>query len=1453
MRRRRQRFEFMLIAALALAVPASAQLIQDGIFRFHRGQGCGLDRQENSPNASFTLGDCIGSSFPGSGTMGITVTAPETITGTLIPDTFLMQLVTPITTSATATTTGKVIDDKSREPYSVVLTVTTFNAATRVGLLPSQICRKQVRADNVKAGASVTLTATNQCTWTELGLGYRGEGGPVGFQETEVEMHLFDKDGAYRNRYGGEINTLYAFLPRIDELVLFSVTPTSQPLAPDTEVDFTGRVSVLLRTRKNADLALRLVDDSGNLHGSSDFVRINSSFAATEHALTIPKVKIPGTPRLHLKAVLIDRLSASVFKETSVKSFNVATRCALEGILQTRFAFDTWWLPDLPVELIDTSTSNVVATTMSRPDPLRPEVKSFYCFNPSAGLDPGKQYRVRVRLHDGAAPINAKLMIFDRPDAPAPSEIQWKPFGVSGARGNRKDLIVRAGGDLDVPDPLSTTGAAATYWHLWQQIYELWPKMFPGRPLRGDLPVEVYLNGTPTSYYCPIERLPECRSASSITLFRDSSLPGSHPDVLRHEFGHHVIRELYGIGLVVPPEYDPSDTQRRSLSHGGYSNSYTSDSINEGFATFWAVVGNRILDGDAGGVMTVNGLSSTGALNPTHTGLSLEQNWPAWFHRRASDADPPQSPPREELSVAGILWDLVDTPGDAEPHADVKWGAFSPADSITVAPEVIMQAIAADIPNTLVELRSILINRLPAAMTRSENNPRRSGLSQLDEIFVMHRVFHDNGDWKYQLGETIGKPANGATWLGSDAEGKQPLSIPARPWRESVRKITGSNIRIELKDASGNVIDAGEVKVSFEFGAGFEHFNSTRMVPVQNGLLYFEMPPDHYPVRAVITVPGSTQEPLVIENASYWPAVAIATEQFAQKTFVFPKPAVTSLQPSSGAAGTTVVITGAGFSQIAPDNAVRFGDERAEVTAASPAGLTVVVPPAASGTPAVTVTVAGQQSNSMTFNVTLRGIEVTTTAITFGVISTGTSADRAITIRNTGSAAVTVQSIRGSTPVFSLVSPAAPFTIAPGATQTATVRFSPTAAGDFTTDLIVTSDDQARPQIMVYATAIAIRPLSPDIDIAPHGLNFGAVTPGANRTMSFALRNQGSAPLNVNAISITSPQFSVVSPSPPFSVEAGAEQDVVLRFAPSATGVQTATLTVANNDTTAPAVVIRLRGEGGAGSADAILSTDDGSLETAVAGNGVIVVNRLTPASYPATLKTIRLFLYQFPNQPNPTGAQIQLIAFAGAPGTNQPPIGPQVLFVQTVSVPAVTTAGAFFDFPVSGSATINGGDFYVGYRSPNPSAGVVYAADSNGPQQQRGFFSTDGGVTYQGPLVAAPSSGGQIPVNILIRAVISTGAAASTCTFGVTPLSHGLGGGAGSAAIAVTAPSGCGWNAVANVPWITFTAASGTGNGEVRFSVAANDGSQRTGVISIADFSVEITQSGGRRRPLRR
>jgi subtilisin family serine protease len=86
--------------------------------------------------------------------------------------------------------------------------------------------------------------------------------------------------------------------------------------------------------------------------------------------------------------------------------------------------------------------------------------------------------------------------------------------------------------------------------------------------------------------------------------------------------------------------------------------------------------------------------------------------------------------------------------------------------------------------------------------------------------------------------------------------------------------------------------------------------------------------------------------------------------------------------------------------------------------------------------------------------------------------------------------------------------------------------------------------------------------------------------------------------------------------------------------------------------------------------------------------------------------------------------------------------------------------------------------------------------------------------------------------------------AAVDVAAASISPASQNFGSGGGGGAVNVTAPAGVGWQTFVNDSWITVTSgASGSGNGAVNYSVAANTGSARAGTMIIAGRVFTVTQ----------
>jgi hypothetical protein len=88
----------------------------------------------------------------------------------------------------------------------------------------------------------------------------------------------------------------------------------------------------------------------------------------------------------------------------------------------------------------------------------------------------------------------------------------------------------------------------------------------------------------------------------------------------------------------------------------------------------------------------------------------------------------------------------------------------------------------------------------------------------------------------------------------------------------------------------------------------------------------------------------------------------------------------------------------------------------------------------------------------------------------------------------------------------------------------------------------------------------------------------------------------------------------------------------------------------------------------------------------------------------------------------------------------------------------------------------------------------------------------------------------------------------ASGCTFTISPsaTNYATSGGSGTATLTASS-STCPWTAATDAAsWITLSTASGTGNATLRYTVASNTGSARSGAVTVGNATHAVTQDGG-------
>ena len=120
---------------------------------------------------------------------------------------------------------------------------------------------------------------------------------------------------------------------------------------------------------------------------------------------------------------------------------------------------------------------------------------------------------------------------------------------------------------------------------------------------------------------------------------------------------------------------------------------------------------------------------------------------------------------------------------------------------------------------------------------------------------------------------------------------------------------------------------------------------------------------------------------------------------------------------------------------------------------------------------------------------------------------------------------------------------------------------------------------------------------------------------------------------------------------------------------------------------------------------------------------------------------------------------------------------------------------------------------------------------------------------------------GGQAPAPITFNVAANSGGARAgsvsvggqtysvtqagfSCSYLIGPTSASPGDTGGNLSVSVSAPGGCAWTAVSNVPWVTVhSGASGSGGGVVVLTVAPNTGGPRSGTATIAGQTFTVNE----------
>src|SRR5580700_6347378 len=287
------------------------------------------------------------------------------------------------------------------------------------------------------------------------------------------------------------------------------------------------------------------------------------------------------------------------------------------------------------------------------------------------------------------------------------------------------------------------------------------------------------------------------------------------------------------------------------------------------------------------------------------------------------------------------------------------------------------------------------------------------------------------------------------------------------------------------------------------------------------------------------------------------------------------------------------------------------------LSAGQSATFDAVFTPTAAGAATGSLTINSNASNS-TLSIPHSGTGVAPgelgsnpSSFAFGNIQDGTSKSLSGTLTNSGGTTITISAASASGTGFSLSGLSLPVTLTAGQSTSFSVLFSPTTAGAASGSVSITST-ASNPNLSIPLSGTGVT--QGTLTANPTSLAFGNVQDGSSATLSETLTNTGGSSLTISAASASGTGFSLSGLSLPVTLTAGQSTSFSVKFAPTAAGAATGSVTITSNGSN-PSLSIALSGTG---VAPGTLTANPTSSAATVSGTGFSISGLTLPLNLSA-------------------------------------------------------------------------------------------------------------------------------------------------------------------------------------------------------------------------------------------
>ncbi len=275
---------------------------------------------------------------------------------------------------------------------------------------------------------------------------------------------------------------------------------------------------------------------------------------------------------------------------------------------------------------------------------------------------------------------------------------------------------------------------------------------------------------------------------------------------------------------------------------------------------------------------------------------------------------------------------------------------------------------------------------------------------------------------------------------------------------------------------------------------------------------------------------------------------------------------------NSGTGNVTIsqaAITGAGFSFTGCSGTVT-------VAAGQSMPLSVNFAPTSAGSATGSLNIVSNASNSPAA-ISLSGtgiqpqISVTPASASFGNVMVGASGSQSFTIKNTGTATLSVTQATLAGTGFSLSGLTLPLSVASGASSTFSLGFAPASASSFSGSLTLVSNAPSSPLVVSLAGTGVTQTLQ--LSVTPSSLSFGSIATGTSTTKTVTLTNTGNTGVSISQITEAGAGFTAAGLSLPLTLAAGASTSFTVTFDPATVGSLSGSVTVTSTASNSPATI----------------------------------------------------------------------------------------------------------------------------------------------------------------------------------------------------------------------------------------------------------------------------------------